>query len=81
MCSLFLQLRPLAKRLKLHDHDGLLLASLEGKRIFCNCSSLSYTASEMNSAQLEAMEAALAHAAQNLPKMDTVCLAFSAYSG
>ena len=78
--SLLLQLRPLAKSLKLHDHDGLLLASLEGGRVFCNCTSLGFTASDISSPQTEAMEAALAHAAENFPKLDTVCLAFTASS-
>ena len=79
--SLFLQLRPLARSLELHDHDGFLLTSLKGgSRIFCNCTSLSYTASEINPGQMEAMDAALTHAVQNLPKLDTVCLAFTAYN-
>ena len=78
--SVFLQLRPLARSLKLHDHDGFHLASLEGERIFCNCTSLSYTASEINPGQMEAMDAALTHAVQNLPKLGTVCLAFTAYN-
>ena len=77
---LFLQLRPLAKSLKLQEHDGILLESLEGRRVFCNCSSLSYTASEISPSQMEAVEAALTHAVQNLPKLDAVCLAFKAYN-
>ena len=75
VCCCSIQVRALAKSLELHDHDGLLLSSLEGRRIFSNCTSLGYTASKIDPAQMEAMEAALAHAVQNLPKLDTVCLA------
>ena len=77
---LFVQLRTLAKSLRLHDGDGHLLASLEGRSIFCNCTSLSYTVSEVSPTQMEAMEAALAHDVQNLPKLDIVCLAVKAYN-
>jgi hypothetical protein len=75
-----LQLRPYAKSLSLHDHEGSFFRGLQGLKAFVNCSSLNYTASHNEPSLMEALEAVLDHAVQVLPKLKVVKLTFKVTS-